>query len=67
MAVHMAEDLNITLIGFLRDNSMTIYTHPERILASSLDSTRSEILDRSPFSAGPLSGERRDGLKQIEN
>ncbi len=32
MAVRMAEDLNITLIGFLRDRSFTIYTHPHRIL-----------------------------------
>ncbi len=32
MAVDMAEKLNITLIGFLRENSMSIYTHPERIL-----------------------------------
>jgi FdhD protein len=34
MAVHMAERLNITLIGFLRESSLTIYTHPERILSS---------------------------------
>jgi FdhD protein len=34
MAVSMAERLNITLIGFLRANSMSIYTHPERILSS---------------------------------
>jgi FdhD protein len=34
MAVSMAEQLNITLIGFLRENSMSIYTHPERILHS---------------------------------
>jgi FdhD protein len=34
MAVSMAEKLNITLIGFLRENSMSIYTHPERILSS---------------------------------
>jgi FdhD protein len=32
MAVEMAERLNITLIGFLRENGMSIYTHPERIL-----------------------------------
>lgn len=35
MAVQMAEDLNITLIGFLRENSMSIYTHPQRVLVSS--------------------------------
>lgn len=34
MAVSMADQLNITLIGFLRENSMSIYTHPERILNS---------------------------------
>jgi FdhD protein len=34
MAVTMADQLNITLIGFLRENSMSIYTHPERILSS---------------------------------
>jgi len=30
----MAEQLNITLIGFLRENSMSIYSHPDRILNS---------------------------------
>ncbi len=39
MAVEMAERLNITLIGFLRENSMSIYTHLERVLASPLDPT----------------------------
>ncbi len=34
MAVSMADRLNITLIGFLREKSMSIYTHPERILTS---------------------------------
>jgi len=34
MAVRMAEDLNITLVGFLRENGMTIYTHPKRILSA---------------------------------
>ncbi|MGA2403930.1 MAG: formate dehydrogenase accessory sulfurtransferase FdhD [Syntrophobacteraceae bacterium] len=47
MAVRMAEDLNITLIGFLREDSMTIYTHPERISASSPDSTRCAVPDPS--------------------
>ena len=37
MAVSMAEDLNITLIGFLRDKSLTIYTHPERIITDNSD------------------------------
>lgn len=30
-AVELADQLNMTLIGFLRETSMTIYTHPERI------------------------------------
>ena len=34
MAVEMAGRLNITLIGFLRENSMSIYTHRDRILNS---------------------------------
>jgi FdhD protein len=34
MAVEMAGRLNITLIGFLREKSMSIYTHRERILHS---------------------------------
>jgi FdhD protein len=33
-AVQLAEDLNITLIGFLRDTSLTIYTHPGRIITN---------------------------------
>jgi FdhD protein len=34
LAVQMAHDLNMTLIGFLREMSMSIYTHPEKILYS---------------------------------
>jgi len=34
MAVKMADELNITLIGFLRESSMSIYTHPERVFQS---------------------------------
>jgi len=59
MAVRMAEDLNITLIGFLRENSMTIYTHPERILSSPLDSKRSVVMKHALLSTGPLSGEQQ--------
>ena len=33
-AVHIAQKLNITLIGFLRESSLSIYTCPERILVS---------------------------------
>lgn len=32
MAVAMAEELNITLIGLLREHSLTLFTHPERII-----------------------------------
>lgn len=31
LALRMAEDLNITAVGFIRGKSMNIYTHPERI------------------------------------
>lgn len=31
LAVDLAEDGNITLIGFMRDQSMVVYSHPERI------------------------------------
>lgn len=32
LAVELAEKSNITLIGFLRDQNMNVYTHPERII-----------------------------------
>ena len=32
LAVELAEQSGITLIGFLRDRAMNIYTHPERIV-----------------------------------
>lgn len=34
LALTLAEDLGITVIGFARQNSMNIYTHPERVLIS---------------------------------
>jgi len=32
LAVEMADRAGITLIGFLRDQSMNVYTHPERVI-----------------------------------
>lgn len=34
LAVELAEKCGITLIGFLRDSSMNVYTHPERVVFS---------------------------------
>ncbi|NLI93808.1 MAG: formate dehydrogenase accessory sulfurtransferase FdhD [Peptococcaceae bacterium] len=31
LAIDLAEDLNITLIGFARENRLNIYSHPERV------------------------------------
>lgn len=33
LAVELAEQSGLTLIGFLREDSMNIYSHPERVLA----------------------------------
>jgi FdhD protein len=33
LAVELAEQSGVTVIGFVRDGSMNIYTHPERVLA----------------------------------
>jgi FdhD protein len=34
LAVELAEEVGITLVGFLRGTAMNVYTHPERVLAS---------------------------------
>lgn len=34
LALTLAEELGITVIGFARENRMNIYTHPERVLIS---------------------------------
>lgn len=35
LALELAEELNVTVAGFIRGNSMNVYTHPERIVESS--------------------------------
>ena len=32
LALQLAEDLGITTVGFIRDGSFNLYTHPERII-----------------------------------
>jgi FdhD protein len=32
LAIKLADDLNITAVGFIRGNSFNIYSHPERIV-----------------------------------
>jgi len=32
LAIRLATDANVTLLGFLRDDDAAIYAHPERIL-----------------------------------
>jgi len=31
MAIELARELNLTLVGFARGDSMNIYTHPQRL------------------------------------
>ena len=39
LAVQLAEEFNITLVGFLRDQRFNIYTQPERILLSKYENS----------------------------
>lgn len=32
LAIKLADDLNITAIGFIRENSFNVYSHPERLI-----------------------------------
>ena len=32
LTLQLAEHLGITTVGFIRQNSLNVYTHPERIL-----------------------------------
>lgn len=49
-AVELADQLNISLIGFLRQESMTVYTHWQRLLTPQL--SRAEV---TPLSCGSKS------------
>lgn len=39
LALELAEELNVTVAGFIRGDSMNVYTHPERIVESSRESS----------------------------
>lgn len=43
LALKLAEDLNITAIGFVRDERMNVYTHPERLASSNVSSSAEEV------------------------
>lgn len=32
LAIKLADDLNITAIGFIRDDGFNVYSHPERLI-----------------------------------
>jgi len=34
MALELARELNLTLVGFVRGQRLNVYTHPERIVIS---------------------------------
>ena len=34
LAVELADEAGLTLVGFVRGDTMNVYTHPERILTS---------------------------------
>ncbi len=39
LSVSLAEEWNLTLIGYVRRNSMNLYTHPERVLQQAAEAT----------------------------
>jgi FdhD protein len=40
LAVELAEEAGLTLVGFVRGDTMNVYTHPERVVASAHSSAR---------------------------
>jgi hypothetical protein len=57
LSVALAKEWNITLIGYLRRNSMNIYTQPERVLLDSVSTT-------SPKEASP-NGRVKEGISDV--
>lgn len=43
LALNLANDLGITVIGFARENKMNVYTHPYRIQEVNMDSLQNDI------------------------
>jgi FdhD protein len=40
LAAELAEEAGLTLVGFVRGETMNVYTHPERIIASTNEQIR---------------------------
>ena len=43
LAVDLAGDAGLTLVGFVRGESMNVYTHPERILQDGSQPSGSDV------------------------
>lgn len=52
LAVELAGQAGLTLVGFLRGNTMNVYTHPERIVASPSGGIPSASADASSSAIG---------------
>jgi FdhD protein len=54
LAVELAEEVGVTLVGFLRGASMNVYTHPERVAVPDRPGEPADPGDRAaPVSPGP--------------